>query len=285
MENSFIVKPFKSPCGAEVIGFDCKRNITKNEYNILNQALLDCCFLVFRDQRLDPKNLVNFSQNWGDLQKHILKQYLLQGFPEVLVVSNKKDHLGKGLGIEDAGRYWHSDVSYRKNPPMGSLLYCIDTPPIGGDTLFANQYLAFDLIDKNIINYLKILKGAHSFNYDKLQKRKSSKRIPLTEKQKRELSVIEHPLIRVHPETRRELLYVNPGFTNHIIGHHSDKGLILLNYLFSCATHPSVIHRHKWEKNDLVFWDNRCLMHRATPFNNIYIRHMYRTTISSNEGI
>ena len=281
MNNSFEINPFDAPCGAEVINFDCKIKVSKTEFSVLNNALLDNCFLVFRDQKLEPNNLVEFSKNWGVLEKHILKQYLLENFAEVLVVSNKKNHFGEALGIEDAGRYWHSDVSYGKTPPMGSLLYCIETPPIGGDTLFANQYLALNLINKNIISFLENLKAAHSFNYDKLQKRKDSKRIPLTEKQKSKLVVTEHPLIIRHPETNKKCLYANPGFTNHIIGHESNAGHILLNYLFSCATHPSVIYRYKWKKNDLVFWDNRCLMHRATPFNDMYVRHMYRTTVSS----
>ena len=280
MNQSFDIKPFNSPCGASVHGFDCSKGCS--DYNIkkLNEALLDHCFLVFRNQKLAPDSLVKFSRKWGHLKKHILKQYLLDDFPEVLVVSNKKNIDGRSLGIEDAGRYWHSDVSYEEEPPMGSLLYCIENPPYGGDTLFANQYLALKLINKSIINDMHKLRAFHNFNYDMLQKKQGSKRKALSKEQKKQLNGAVHPIIRIHPETGKKCLYVNPGFTVGLDGNSSEEGKVLLNYLFSCATDQSVIHRHEWQLNDLVFWDNRCLMHRATPYGSSYLRHMFRTTIT-----
>ncbi|MDG2242650.1 MAG: TauD/TfdA family dioxygenase [Rhodospirillaceae bacterium] len=269
-------------CGAEVIGLDCGGPIDDQTFDTIKQAFADHSVLIFRDQYLSPEQHLEFSRHWGDLNSHILTQYLLPGYPELLAVSNKKDENGEPLGIEDAGRYWHTDVSYEDVPPMGSLLYGLEVPEEGGDTLFASQYRAYENVPEDLKGEITSLKARHRFNYVQIQSSRDSNRKPLTEEQKKQLGGAVHPVVRTHPETGRKALYVNPGFTESLIYVDEHESRALLDKLFGYATDPAVIYRHKWQLRDLVFWDNRCLMHHATPYPADSIRHMHRTTVAGS---
>jgi len=274
------IRPLSKVCGAEVIGLDCSSSIDDASFAQLRQALVDHCVLVFRDQFLTPDQHVSFSALWGPLKDHLLLQYLMPGHNYILVVSNKKGDSGKPLGIEDAGRYWHSDVSYENVPPMGSLLYGLEIPQSGGDTLFANQYRAYENLSDELRAKIAKLKARHRFNYVQIQESGSSNRIPLSEDQKAQLVGAVHPVVRTHPESGRKALYVNPGFTEALLDEDGNADQSLLDTLFGYATDPSVIYRHIWQSHDLVFWDNRCLMHHATSYPESSVRHMHRTTVS-----
>lgn len=269
-------------CGAEVIGLDCGGPIDDQAFETIKQAFANHSVLIFRDQNLSPEQHLEFSRHWGDLNSHILTQYLLPGYPELLAVSNKKDEKGEPLGIEDAGRYWHTDVSYEDVPPMGSLLYGLEVPTEGGDTLFASQYRAYENVPEYLKGEIASLKARHRFNYVQIQSSEDSNRKPLTEEQKKQLVGAVHPVVRTHPETGRKALYVNPGFTESLIDVDEHESRALLDKLFGYATDPAVIYRHKWQLRDLVFWDNRCLMHHATPYPADSIRHMHRTTVAGS---
>ena len=273
------VTPLSDICGAEVIGLDCGGAIDDTTFATVRQAFIDHCVLVFRDQHLTPEQHEAFTARWGPLKGHVLAQYLLPGHPKMLVISNKKDDRGEPVGIDDAGRYWHSDVSYEAVPPMGSLLYGLEVPDEGGDTLFANQYRAYDNLPADLKKRAATLKARHRFNYSQIQETEESNRQPLTEEQKAELTGAVHPVVRTHPESGRKALYVNPGFTESLIGAGEKESDALLEQFFKYATDPDVIYRHTWKTNDLVFWDNRCLMHHATPYPEDSIRHMLRTTV------
>jgi taurine dioxygenase len=199
----------------------------------------------------------------------------------VLVLSNKRVN-GEPVGLEDAGRYWHSDVSYEDVPPDGSLLYALEIPPHGGDTLFANQYRAYDTLPTGLKARIAGLSARHVFNYAKLQAQTGSVRKPLTAEQQRQLTGAVHPVVRTHPETGRKALYVNPGFTVAIEGLAPSDSAALLAELFAYATAETVIYRHVWRPRDAVLWDNRCLMHHATTYGPQYVRHMHRTTIAGS---
>lgn len=268
-----------SICGAEVTGLDCGGDLDDRDMKALRQALLDHCLLVFRDQSLSPEQHESFSRRWGPLKGHVLTQYLLPDHPYVLVISNKKDDHGNPVGIEDAGRYWHTDVSYEAVPPMGSLLYGLEVPKNGGDTLFANQYAAYENLPADLKTKALSLKARHRFNYAQIQETEESNRIPLTDEQQTQLVGAVHPVVRTHPDSKRKALYINPGFTQEIVDVDEQESRDLLDSLFGYATHDSVIYRHTWQPHDLVFWDNRCLMHHATPYPAEAVRHMHRTTV------
>lgn len=274
------IKPLSPVVGAEVTGLDCGRPIESSVFATIHRAFLDHSLLVFREQNLTPDQHVAFSLLWGELKGHVLTQYLLPGHPELLVISNKKDENGNPIGIEDAGRYWHTDVSYESVPPMGSLLYGLEVPPDGGDTKFASQYAAYENLPTALKNRIAPLKARHRFNYEQIQGQAGNTRKPLSAEQKAQLVGAVHPVARTHPETARKALYVNPGFTERIEGLADAESRALLEELFSYATADNVIYRHVWHTGDLVLWDNRCLMHHATTYAPEYIRHMHRTTVA-----
>ncbi|MCB2107473.1 MAG: TauD/TfdA family dioxygenase [Rhodobacteraceae bacterium] len=280
--SSLIVRPLSPIAGAEVLGFDGNGPLAESEFAALKNAWHDHCVLVFRDQRFTPDGQENFSARFGALKGHILSQYLLPGYDKTLVLSNKKVN-GEPAGLEDAGRYWHSDVSYEDVPPMASLLYALEIPPEGGDTLFANQYAAYENLPGNLKQRIAGLKARHMFNYGKIQAEAGSSRKPLSAEQQAQLAGAVHPVVRTHPETGRKALYVSPGFTVAIEGLPPDESESLLKELWSYATSGDVIYRHRWQPRDAVLWDNRCLMHHATTYPAQYTRHMHRTTIAGTK--
>lgn len=277
----FSVLPLSAVAGAEVRGFDANALLSDGDFERIYQAWLDHGVVVFRNQIMTPESHERFSQKFGPLKGHILVQYLLTGHPFTLVLSNKRVN-GLPVGLEDAGRYWHSDVSYEDIPPDGSLLYALEIPPAGGDTLFANQYRAYEALPAQLKERLIGLKARHVFNYAKLQAQAGSERQPLTDEQKKQLTGAVHPVVRTHPATQRKALYVNPGFTIAIENLPKPESDALLNELFSYATHESVVYRHTWQPHDAVLWDNRCMMHHATTYDRKYVRHMHRTTIAGS---
>ncbi|MGY8962200.1 MAG: TauD/TfdA dioxygenase family protein [Rhodospirillales bacterium] len=277
-----IITPLSDVCGAEVIGFDCGGDIDHKYFQAVQSAFNKHSVLVFRDQHLKPDQHIAFSKCWGDIKGHILTQYLLPGYPELLVVSNKKDDNGNPVGIEDAGRYWHTDVSYESVPPMGSLLYGLEVPCHGGDTLFASQHRAYDNLPQDLRGRVADLTAHHRFNYTQIQAEDGSARKPLTKEQEKQLVGAVHPIVRTHPDTGRKGLYVNPGFTDRVVDMEEGESQKLLDTLFSYATDDAVVYRHRWNVRDLVFWDNRCLMHHATPYPAHSIRHMNRTTVAGS---
>ena len=280
---AFDIRPFDSPAGAEIIGLDVTK-VTAADFVAVHRAFLEHGFLVFRDQRLTPTQHVDFTARFGPLKSHILKQYLLPGNDFVLVLSNKKVD-GAPIGLEDAGRYWHSDVSYEEIPPLGSILYAIEIPPEGGDTLFADQYAAYDALPRELKGRIAGLNARHEFNYSRLAEQPGSVRQKLTAQQQQQLTGAIHPIVRIHPETGRPALYVNPGFTVSIEGTSEADSKTLLAELAQYATAENVVTRHIWSPNDLVLWDNRCMMHHATPYPSQYIRHMHRTTIAGTRPV
>jgi taurine dioxygenase len=278
-----IVKPLAPVMGAEILDLDLSQALDTATFETIHQALLDHLVIVFRDQRLSPAQHVAFSQRFGDLMVHVKAEYLLPGQPEVLVLSNKKHSDGRPMGFEDAGRYWHSDMSYVEEPPLGSLLHAIEIPPENGDTLYCNMYMAYEALPEATKRRIEGLQASHSYLASFEGKTKSGyARDTLTDEQKAQLSEVTHPVVRIHPKTGRKALYVNPGFTVRLEGLPEDEAATLLDELLTQVSKPAFQFRHVWQPHDLVFWDNRCTMHHATPYDTQFTRHMHRTTVKGD---
>ena len=263
--------------GAEMIGVDLSRPPDETAFDRIRQAwLASNGVMVFRDQHLTPQQHIDFSRRFGPLEKHVLAKYLLPGFPEIYRVSNKvKD--GVPQGREKAGTYWHSDLSYMNPPALASLLYAIEIPPIGGDTMFCSLYAAYEALSPALQDFLAGLSAVHDFGF-------ASRGVFRAEQANREqldaTPAVEHKIIATHPETGKKLLFVNPGFTSHIVGLHAGESRALLDFLFDHMIQPDLIYRHRWSERDLVMWDNRCTMHCAiADYDDIGDRHMHRTTV------
>lgn len=276
------IRPFDGPLGAEVVGLDLHRPLDRHALQAIHAAHLEHHVLVFRDQRITPQQQVDFSRLFGPLQIHVLRNFQLAGTPEVLVVSNVVAD-GKPIGLGDAGHFWHSDLSYKDKPSLGSMLHAQELPAEGGDTLFANMHLAFDTLPAALREAVRGRQAEHSYlkQYAALQKR-SPWRPDLTQAQIDEVKPVVHPVVRTHPETGRQALFVSEHFTTRIVGLPSDESDALLAELFAHSVRPGHIYRHRWQPHDMVFWDNRSLMHLAAGCPADQRRTLYRTTIEGD---
>ncbi|MDN3918698.1 TauD/TfdA dioxygenase family protein [Roseateles violae] len=282
-DADFEIRPFAGPLGAEVVGLDLARPVSAADFARLHRAHLEHHVLVFRSQALTPAEQVAFSRRWGPLQIHVLKQFLLPQQPEVLVVSNVRDAQGRPLGLGDAGHYWHSDLSYKELPSLGSMLLAIELPQEGGDTLFANQHLAWQRLPASIQRKIEGLQAEHSYlaRYEELRKR-NPWRPALTAEQIAAVQPVVQPVVRRHPENGRRALFVSEHFTTRIVGLPEDESRDLLAQLFAHSTQPDFVYRHRWQAGDLVFWDNRSVVHLASGCPDDQRRLLHRTTIEGD---
>ena len=270
--------------GAEVLGVDVA-NVDNDTVAVLRQALLDNLILVFRNQTITPEEHIRFSEHFGELEIHIATDHLLEGYPKIIIVSNKQVD-GRFIGAVSAGDHWHSDLSCKAKPSLGSLLYALELPEKGGDTEFCNQYRAYETLPKSTKSRIQNFRGIHTFN---------RMRNPRVEVPREHISDAKmryedrapddaiHPIVRTHPENQRKLLYVSQRFTIGIEGLPDKEAQPLLDELFSHQLKRDLIYRHVWQPRDIIFWDNRCTTHFACRnFSSGQIRHMHRTTIAGD---
>lgn len=280
--QSFEIRPLDGGLGAELVGLDLSRPLNPQDFARVHGAHLEHKLLVFRDQRITPAQQVAFSRRFGELQIHVLKQFQLGGHPEVFVISNIVEN-GQPVGLGDAGKFWHSDLSYKEVPSLGSMLYAQELPEEGGDTLFADQQRAYETLPEALRRAIEGKLAVHSYTarYDD-EVFEGIRRPQLTAEQLAEVRTVEHPVVRTHPETGRKGLFVNENFTTHIVGVPEEESRQILAELFAHSAHPEFVYRHQWQPNDLLFWDNRSLIHLATGCPNHLRRRMHRTTIQGD---
>ncbi|MCE4553980.1 TauD/TfdA dioxygenase family protein [Roseateles cellulosilyticus] len=280
--SSIEIRPLPGTFAAEVRGLDLSRPLADDDFRRIHRAHLDHHVLVFRDQRITPGQQVAFSRRFGPLQIHVLHQFQLPGHPEVLVVSNIVEN-GEPVGLGDAGHFWHSDLSYKETPSLGSMLLAQELPSEGGDTLFADQHAAWVALPSALKQRVRGLKAEHSYlaKYEELRAR-SPWRPKLSEAQVAEVKPVVHPVVRTHPETGRLALFVSEHFTTRIVGLPDDESRALLAELFDHTTRPELQYRHHWQPGDMVFWDNRSVTHLATGCPPELRRRLHRTTIEGD---
>ncbi len=279
----FEIRPLSEDFGTEVIGLDLGRTLSDDDFETVRQAWFEAGIMVFRDQNLTPEQQVSFSRRFGPPIVHVMDQFLLPDHPEILRLSNKKREDGTADGFEEAGRYWHSDISYVEKPALGSLLYAVEIPPEGGDTMFADMRRALETLPNETRQRITGRRGRHSYtrNFENNDSLKSGR--PATSSdQNSQLADVTHPMVRTVEDTSHQTLFVNPGFTFAIEDMDAFEGDALLSELFAHSTRPEFIYVHKWKPRDLLCWDNRSVMHHATPYDTAYTRHMHRTTIEGS---
>ena len=226
-------------------------------------------------------------RRFGELEIHIVKKYLLPGYPEILLVSNIKNEAGEHIGLADAGFTWHSDVSYRKRPSRCSLLYAKEVPhderglPLG-DTVFSNCIAAYEALPTAMQRRLAGLKAIH--RYAARRRIENSPRPKLTRAQLDETPDVAHPIVRTHPDTGRKAIYVTAGECVGIEGMPEDEALDLIAELDAHCVRPEFLYRHRWRVGDLVMWDNASAMHLAICDYALPRRRlMHRTTVIGGE--
>jgi taurine dioxygenase len=258
--------------GAEVDGVDLSKPLSNEQFSELYQAWLDWKVLVFRDQQLTRDQHKAFARRFGSLHVHPM-QHSYGGDPEILTVKTTKD------SKYTAGNGWHTDVTCEEIPPLGSMLYMKQTPDGGGgDTLFADMYLAYELLSDTMKRMLDGLVAVHDGALPYVSGYGVAP--PAGQQYPRH----EHPVIATHPETGHKVLYVNSGFTTHIKGLKPWESRMLLDGLFDfISTEVRLPCRVQWQPNTLTFWDNRCTQHHAVWDYYPLTRHGERVSIVGTE--
>ena len=276
------IRPLPGSFAAEVIGLDLHQPLAEDDFRRIHRAHLDHHVLVFRDQRISPEQQIAFSRRFGPLQIHVLHQFHLKGHPEILIVSNIVEN-GRPAGLGDAGHFWHSDLSYKETPSLGSMLLAQELPSEGGDTLFADQHAAWVALPPELKQRVRKLRAEHSYlaKYEELRER-SPWRPKLSDEQVAQVKPVVHPVVRTHPETGRLGLFVSEHFTTRIVDVPDDESRALLAELFAYGSKPELQYRHQWQPHDMVFWDNRSVTHLAAGCPPELRRHLHRTTIEGD---
>lgn len=277
-----------SSLGAEVKGVDLTQPIDDPTFARLERAFYDESVLVFRNQRITEEQHIGFSRRFGDLEVHVSgSRYLHPRHPEIRINSNIIEN-GKPIGATDAGQYWHTDLSYMAEPSKCSLLYAVEVPvqdgkPLG-DTVFVSVAAAYEALTPEIKARLEGLKAVHSYEHRYYKLTDAGKqRPPLTAEQKARAPDVVHCAVITHPYTKRKCLFVNEGFTTHIVGMPEADSRKLLDELFAHVKKPEFTYRHKWAVGDLLMWDNLSTQHFAVADYALPLRRkMQRTTVTGS---
>ena len=279
------ILPFDAALGAEVRGVDLSRDLDEATFAAIERAWNEHSVLLFRDQDIDEGRHIGFSRRFGDLEVHVLDQYLHPEHPEILIVSNVMDG-DRHVGIYDAGRYWHTDLSYMAVPSRGSLLHAVEVPhdaagnPLG-DTLFASTAAAYDALPEPVKRRIAGLKAEFSLaNRHAKLVADGDPDATLSDAHRHKAPPVVHKVIRTHPITGRRSIYVNAGQTSRILGLPEDEARNLLHELCAQCTRPEFVYRHRWRAGDLLIWDNIPTQHLAIcDYALPQRRYMHRTTL------
>jgi taurine dioxygenase len=281
--------------GAEISGVDLTQPLSDDTFAQIAKAFFGNEVVFFRNQKITPAQQVAFTKRFGILEQHVRKESRLPGHPEILVVSNLLDDKGNAIGAQDAGRFWHSDLSYKKEPSLLSALYAVEVPvkdgKVLGDTNFTSTTAAYDALPEDMKQRLQSLKNVHSYRYYRNKNAQAQKEDAarggrvvqehaLTEEQLKSVPDIEAPIVRTHPVTKRKGLFINEAHTSAIVGLPQAEGDALRDEICQHTIKPEFQYRHRWQAGDLLLWDNCAALHKANfDYDLPQRRLMYRTTV------
>ena len=266
--SNITVSPLTPAIGAEIGNVDLGQ-VTDQEIIDIRAALLKHKVVFFREQTLSQAQHIGLARGFGELEIHPATPSS-QSNPEVL-------HIAHGPESKGQENFWHSDVTWREKPSLGSILKAVKVPAVGGDTLFANMVLAYELLPENMKEAITGRVAIHDIA------RVFAKRLNKSAEELRErYPPVEHPIVRTHPETGESVLYVNTAFTSHIKDMDRDDSAQLLRTLYLTAANPEIQCRFRWEKGSLAFWDNRASQHFASSDYFPQVRKMERVTIAGD---
>jgi taurine dioxygenase len=269
------IRKIAGALGAEIRGVDLSEPLSRAAVDAIRRAFLEHLVVFFREQNLSPAQFLAFARTMGEPIEYPFVKGLPE-HPEIIQVT-KLEHERTNFG-----GIWHTDTAYLEVPPMGSMLLAREVPPAGGDTLFANQYLAYETLSPGMRRMLDGLTGVHSSaKADVTTTREDRMRTDAREDARKEY-VAEHPVIRTHPETGRKSLYVNIAHTVRFKDMTEEESAPLLGYLFQHQVRPELTCRFQWEVGSLAFWDNRCTLHNPVNDYHGYRRVMHRITLAGD---
>jgi taurine dioxygenase len=267
------VKQVAGALGALISGVDLRDDLGAERIAQIRQALLDHQVIFFRDQTLTPAQYLRFARLMGEPVEYPFVKGLAD-FPEIIQVT-KLEHERTNFG-----GIWHSDTAYLDHPPMGSMLLAREVPPFGGDTLFANQVLAFESLSPGMQRLLDGLIAINSSSKADVSKTREDRIGEAGREDARKEYIAEHPVVRTHPETGRKSLYVNVAHTLRFADMTEAESAPLLQYLHQHQVRPEFTCRFSWAVGSMAFWDNRCALHNPVNDYHGYRRVMHRITLA-----
>jgi taurine dioxygenase len=277
------VRKLGDALGAEIGGIDLTRPIAPERFAEIRQAWLDHLVIRFRDQQLSDPQLLAFSAHFGELDPpgpNPLGRPFLPDHPQMNVISNiKVDGVPIG-GLGDGEAIWHADMTYVENPPMAAILHALEVPPSGGDTYWANLYLAFETLPPELRQRIEGRSARHDATYNSAGiRRKGYEDVA----DPRAAPGARHALVRTHPETGRRCLFLGRRRNSYVLGMELGESEALLDALWAHATQPQFTFRQQWRAGDVLIWDNRCTLHRRDSFDPAARRLMHRTQIKAGQ--
>ncbi|MDB5454760.1 MAG: TauD/TfdA family dioxygenase [Caulobacter sp.] len=237
--------------------------------------------ILIRDQAMTPDDLMAFIARFGEPEDHTQTRFTLPGYPKIFILSNRVVE-GRPIGAHNDGVGWHTDYSYKPEPVMCTMLYCVEAPAEGSDTLLADGCAAWNALPPEKQAQLEGLKLHHSYKHFMATREFGA--MVLSEEMARANPDVEHPLIRTHPANGRKALWPSTGTVTEVIGLPGPEGLALIDELVAFMTGDDFVYRHKWKAGDLLMWDNRCTLHTGTLYDDTqYFRTMHRLWVKGDK--
>jgi taurine dioxygenase len=268
------VQPIAGALGAEISGVDLATDLPQETVAEIRRAWLDHLVVFFRDQCLAPPDFLAFARRIGEPVEYPFVTGI-DGFPEIISVTKLPHETVNFGGI------WHSDTVYLEQPPMATMLVAREVPPVGGDTMWANMYAAYEALSPGMQRLLDGLRAVHSSALADVSKTREDRIRDSGADADREY-VAEHPVVRTHPETGRKALYVNVAHTVRFVDMTEEESRPLLEYLFAHSVRPELTCRFHWDVGSLALWDNRCAMHHPINDYHGFTRAMHRITLAGD---
>ena len=263
MATSLNIVPLTPIFGAEVTDVDLSDDIIPELFSLIYEAFLDYQVLVFRRQSMSPADHVRFARLFGEVQVHVMNQYHADSYPELYLLSNIDEYGSPNGQHPDQGTLaWHTDGSWQRITGQATMIYSIEIPALGGETEICDMYGAYNELDKTTREYYKTLHVMHNLDYSRSRNHSHE---PLTEEQKRAVPPVEHPLVRTHPETGRRCIYLGDHAQN-VVGMDYAAGQALVDEINDQLVKSERVYSHRWQPNEFMIWDNRCVLHRSRPF-------------------
>jgi taurine dioxygenase len=261
--SPFEIRPLTPKLGAQIVGVDLTRDIDDVTFAAIYAAFLRYQVLLFGPLDLPPARQVAFGRRFGEVQVHVMNQYHADGFPELYRLSNLNEH-GKPNGRHpDRGTLaWHTDGSWKPVTGQATIIYGEVVAGEGGDTQFCDMYGAYERLDAAWKARVDTMRAVHNLDFSRTRRHGEE---PMTAAQRAATPPVDHPVVRTHPETGRDCIYLG-DHAESIVGLPYDEGRALIEELNALAVYPDLTYTHRWKVGELLVWDNRCVMHRATPY-------------------
>lgn len=278
-EQSIKFNPLNDNVGMRISGIDLSQPIPFNSLELIKKLWHESGVICFPDQNLSESQQIAFGENFGELAYTQGEYSISKSHPAIMYVTNERKN-GKYVGaLPDGEMFFHSDMCYVEKPSMATILFGINIPKFGGNTLFANMYKAFEALSDDVKSKIVHLRAINSYEPGLQAPTKVSRQISSRSKDTKSYA---HPMVCTHPITGKKALYVNRLMTESIVGLTQNESNKILNFLFDHQEKVDFIYEHHWSVGDLLMWDNRCILHARSNFDDSELRKLRRITVKGD---